>query len=212
MKQKFEVILLEDVWKLLDELDQKIKDKILYNLDKSKFVNDPKLLKKLDNDIWEFRTKYRRLHYRLLAFGDKSDRSETLVVSTHGIIKKTDKIPKNEIEKARKIMKNSNKLKIYTLDQAKDKYIGKIGDEKRDKYEYELKLDILGEMIKQARKERHLTQSELGKLIGVQKSQISRLERNTKNVTLETILRVFKALKAKVNFNVELLDGDIRIA
>jgi len=109
-------------------------------------------------------------------------------------------------------MENSTKMRLYTLDQAKDKYIGKIGDEKRDKYEYELKLDILGEMIKQARKERHLTQSELGKLIGVQKSQISRLERNTKNVTLETVMKVFKALKAKVNFNVELLDSDIRIA
>lgn len=109
-------------------------------------------------------------------------------------------------------MKDSNELKMYTLDQAKDKHLGKIGTEKRDKFEYELKLDILGEMIKQARKERHLTQSELGKLIGVQKSQISRLERNTKNVTLETILRVFKALKAKVNFNVELLDGNISIA
>ena len=109
-------------------------------------------------------------------------------------------------------MKDSIELKMYTLDQAKDKHLGKIGTEKRDKFEYELKLDILGEMIKQARKERHLTQSELGKLIGVQKSQISRLERNTKNVTLETILRVFKALKAKVNFNVELLDGNISIA
>ncbi|NOZ45730.1 MAG: helix-turn-helix transcriptional regulator [Chlorobi bacterium] len=101
---------------------------------------------------------------------------------------------------------------MYTLDQAKDKHLGKIGTEKRDKFEYELKLDILGEMIKQARKERHLTQSELGKLIGVQKSQISRLERNTKNVTLETVLRVFRALKAKVNFNVELLDSNISIA
>jgi len=109
-------------------------------------------------------------------------------------------------------MKDSNELKMYTLDQAKDKHLGKIGTAKRDKFEYELKLDILGEMIKQARKERHLTQSELGKLIGVQKSQISKLERNTKNVTLETVLRVFKALKAKVNFNVELLDGNISIA
>ena len=109
-------------------------------------------------------------------------------------------------------MKNTEPLKMYTLNQAKDKHLGEIGTEKRDKFEYELKLDILGEMIKQARKERHLTQSELGKLIGVQKSQISRLERNTKNVTLETILRVFKALKAKVNFNVELLDGNISIA
>ena len=109
-------------------------------------------------------------------------------------------------------MEKPTNLRVYTLDQAKDKHLGKVGTEKRDKYEYELKLEILGEMIKQARKERKLTQSELGNLIGVQKSQISRIERNTKNVTLETILRVFRALKAKVNFNVELLDGDIKIA
>ena len=108
-------------------------------------------------------------------------------------------------------MENS-KLRIYTLDEAKDKHLGKIGTDKRDKYEYELRLDLLGKMIKQARKERHLTQSQLGELIGVQKSQISRIENNAKNVTIETILRVFKALKAKVNFNVELLDGEIKIA
>jgi len=106
----------------------------------------------------------------------------------------------------------SNKLRIYTLDEAKDKYLGEVGSDKRDKYEYELRLDLLGEMIKQARKERHLTQSQLGELIGVQKSQISRIERNAKNVTIETILRVFRALKAKVNFNVELLEGEFKIA
>ena len=109
-------------------------------------------------------------------------------------------------------MENTNILKTYTLEQAKNKYIGEIGAEKRDKYEYELRLDLLGEMIKQTRKERHLTQSELGELIGVQKSQISRIERNAKNVTIETILKVFKALKARVNFNVELLDGEFKIA
>ena len=106
----------------------------------------------------------------------------------------------------------NKKLRIYTLDEAKDKHLGRIGTEKRDKYEYELRLDLLGEMIKHARKERNLTQSQLGDLIGVQKSQISRIERNAKNVTIETILKVFKALKAKVNFNVELLDGEFKIA
>ena len=109
-------------------------------------------------------------------------------------------------------MENTNKLKIYTLEAAKNKHLGIIGTEKRDKYEYELRLDLLGEMIKQTRKERHLTQSELGEMVGVQKSQISRIERNAKNVTIETILRVFKALKAKVNFNVELLDEEFKIA
>jgi DNA-binding XRE family transcriptional regulator len=109
-------------------------------------------------------------------------------------------------------MEDVSKMKICTLEQAKDKHLGKIGTEKRDKYEYELRLDLLGEMIKQTRKDRHLTQSELGEMIGVQKSQISRIERNAKNVTIDTILRVFNALKAKVNFNVELLDGDFKIA
>jgi len=105
----------------------------------------------------------------------------------------------------------NTKMRIYTLDEAKDRHLGKKGTEKRDKYEYELRLDLLGEMIKQARQERHLTQSQLGELIGVQKSQISRIEKNAKNVTIETVLRVFRALKAKVNFNVELLDGEFKI-
>lgn len=109
-------------------------------------------------------------------------------------------------------METTKKIKTHTLDELKDKHLGKIGTEKRDKYEYELRLDLLGEVIKRTRKERHLTQTELGEMIGVQKSQISRIERNAKNVTIETILRVFKALKAKVNFNVELLDGEFRIA
>jgi len=108
-------------------------------------------------------------------------------------------------------METTKTIKTYTLDELKDKHLGKIGSEKRDQYEYELRLDLLGEVIKRTRKERHLTQTELGELIGVQKSQISRIENNAKNVTIETILRVFKALKAKVNFNVELLDGEFRI-
>jgi len=68
MKQKFGVLLLGEVWELLDTLDEKTKDKIFYNIDKSKYVNDPELFKKLEEDIWEFRTKYNRIYYRLLAF------------------------------------------------------------------------------------------------------------------------------------------------
>ena len=104
MNKKFDVILLEEVWDFLDKLDEKVKDKILYNIKKSSYMNDPKLLKKLDGEIWEFRTKYRKLHYRLLSFWDKTD-TDTLIISTHGIVKKTDKVPKRDIEKARQIMK-----------------------------------------------------------------------------------------------------------
>ncbi|OFY32922.1 MAG: transcriptional regulator [Bacteroidetes bacterium GWF2_38_335] len=109
-------------------------------------------------------------------------------------------------------MENKNKIKIFSFDELKDKHLGKVGTLKRDKFENELRIDLIGEMIKQTRMERHLTQSELGDLIGVQKSQISRIENNAKNVTIVTILKVFNALKAKINFDVELLDGEFKIA
>jgi HTH-type transcriptional regulator / antitoxin HipB len=104
-----------------------------------------------------------------------------------------------------------SKLEIFTLEQLKDESLGKIGTPQRDKYENELKLELLGEMIKQVRKDRNLTQEELGKLVGVQKAQISKLERSTKNARLDTIIKVFNALKAKVNFSVELYDGNLEM-
>lgn len=99
-----------------------------------------------------------------------------------------------------------------TLDEMKDKDIGKIGTPERDKYEFDLRMEILGDMIKSVRKERNLTQEQLGELIGVQKSQISKLERNTKNVTIETILKVFRALKANVKFSVEINESEFKVA
>ncbi|WP_424962621.1 helix-turn-helix domain-containing protein [Ekhidna sp.] len=103
-------------------------------------------------------------------------------------------------------------MKRYTLEQTKDDLIGKIGSPERDQYEVELKLELIGDMIQQARKQRNLTQQQLGELIGVKKAQISRLENNTGNVTIETILKVFNALEAKVNFNVKMLDNKINVA
>ncbi len=105
MKAKFEIIFLEQAIEFLEKLDDKSRKKIYYNIDKSKLINDPKLFKKLKNEIWEFRTKYNGIQYRLLAFWDKTEKTETLVISTHGIIKKVSKVPKSEIEKAEKIRK-----------------------------------------------------------------------------------------------------------
>lgn len=104
------------------------------------------------------------------------------------------------------------KLQMFTFEQIKDEFIGEIGTEKRTQYELELQGELLGGMIRKVRLERNLTQEELGKLIGVQRAQISKLENSTTNVTLETILKVFGALKAKVNFNVKLLNNKIKIA
>ena len=110
-------------------------------------------------------------------------------------------------------MKNKEKeLEMYSFDQIKDQFIGEVGTVKRTLYEQELQMEILGDLIKKVRLERNMTQEELGKLIGVQRAQISKLENNTTNVTVETILRVFGALKAKVNFNVEILNNNVKIA
>ena len=103
-------------------------------------------------------------------------------------------------------------MKTYSFEQAKEKYLGKRGTNKREKYENELKLDLIGEAIKTARKERNLTQEQLGKLVGVQKAQISKIENNLTDARFETILKVFKALNAKISFNVELLNQNINLA
>ena len=104
------------------------------------------------------------------------------------------------------------KKKFYTLDEVKDRYVGERGTDKREAYEYELRMEIIGEMIKKARIERHLTQEELGKLIGVQKAQISKLENNTNSATIATIIKVFKALKAEINFSVKLENQTLELA
>jgi len=95
-------------------------------------------------------------------------------------------------------------MNTHTLDAVQDKLIGKIGTPNRDRFEYELQMDLIGQAIKQTRQERKLTQEDLGKLIGVQKAQISRIENNASNVTIETLMRVFNALQAKVKLQVEL--------
>ena len=97
-------------------------------------------------------------------------------------------------------------MKTYSLEELIDKHIGKRGTPKREAFENELKIDLLGQAIKQARKDRHLTQAQLGELVGVQKAQISKIENSVKNARFETILKVFEALGAKVNFSVELND------
>ncbi len=98
----------------------------------------------------------------------------------------------------------TNKFKTVSLDTMIDKHIGKRGTEKREVFENELRIDLLGQAIKQARQERNMTQEELGELVGVQKAQISKIENSVKNARFETIMKVFEALGAKVNFNVEL--------
>jgi len=106
----------------------------------------------------------------------------------------------------------SKELKTYSLEEITDKHIGKRGTPKREKFENELRLELIGHAIREARKKRNLTQEELGMLVGVKKAQISKLENSLTDARFETILKVFKALNAKINFNVELLNQTVNLA
>ena len=99
---KFRVVFLEEANEFLDGLDEKARDKVFYNIWKSRSSNDKELFKKLHGEIWEFRTFFNKTCYRLFAFWDKTDKAGTVVISTHGLVKKTQKVSKSEIERADK--------------------------------------------------------------------------------------------------------------
>ena len=103
MTEKFKVEFLPEAVEFMDSLDQKSQQKIYYNIKKAQLINDPELFKKLNDNIWEFRTFYNKTYFRIFAFWDKSQGQQTLVLSTHGLIKKTDRTPKTDLEKAERI-------------------------------------------------------------------------------------------------------------
>ena len=108
--KKIEVLFLTEAREFLLLIDAKSRDKIIFNIDKAKIKTDNELFKKIKDEIWEFRTLFNKTHYRIFAFWDKENKQETLVLTTHGIIKKTDKTPEKEIEKAEQI-----RLKYFEL-------------------------------------------------------------------------------------------------
>ena len=95
-------------------------------------------------------------------------------------------------------------MKTYTLEEVTDKHIGKKGTPERDAFDEELRVDLIGYKIKDIRKQRNLTQEQLGELVGVKKAQISKIENSLTDARFDTILKVFRALDAKINFNVQL--------
>ncbi len=112
MNPKFKVQFLEDAAAFIDKLDEKTRDKIIYIIQKSRISNDKELFKKLKGEIWEFRTLFNKTHYRLFAFWDKTGHTDTVVISTHGLVKKADKTPQGEIDKAENIRKQYFNLKF----------------------------------------------------------------------------------------------------
>jgi len=101
--RNFNVVFLDQAIDFLEKLDSKAREKIIYNIDKSRYVNDPELFKKLEGEVWGFRTSFNTIQYRLFAFWDKSNKIKTVVVVTYGIIKKRNKVPKSEIVRTKKM-------------------------------------------------------------------------------------------------------------
>jgi phage-related protein len=101
--KRFKVEFLEEAKEFLDNLADKPREKIIYNIRKAQLIQDKELFKKLHGEIWEFRTLYNKTYYRLFAFWDKIGGIETIVISTHGLIKKTDKTPIGDIIKAERL-------------------------------------------------------------------------------------------------------------
>jgi HTH-type transcriptional regulator/antitoxin HipB len=209
MKPIFNLEMLPHAVTFLNNLDDDIRYKVYYNLKKAQYIIDQELFKKLNNTIWEFRTQCKGKQIRIFAFWD-NHKPHTLVLATHGIIKKSQKTPPSEIIRAEKIRKDYFEtkkiykyMKTVSLDTLIDKHIGKRGEPKREAFEQELRIDLLGHAIKTARKKRNMTQAQLGELVGVQKAQISKIENSIKNARFDTILKLFDALAVRVHFRIE---------
>ena len=105
MTEKFKVQFLEEAAEFLESLDKKAREKVIYNIRKAQVTSDKELFKKLTEEVWEFRTLYNKTAYRLFAFWDKTDKVATVVISTHGLIKKTDKTHQGDLDKAERLRK-----------------------------------------------------------------------------------------------------------
>lgn len=103
-------------------------------------------------------------------------------------------------------------MEYTTIEELEDKYLGTVGTPRRDAFEAAVQEEIrayhIGEAIKQARKEKNMTQEELGELMGVKKSQVSRIE-NGQTFNLSTVARAFKAMGLRVNLEIE---GGVKLA
>lgn len=214
MTRNFKVNFLGEAIDFMESLDPKTREKIYYNIRKSQIINDPKLFKKLTDLIWEFRTKYNKtntdywlsginLTMKILWYWQLMDSLKNLRKHRKVRSKKQKRFEKNILKKKKKQMKN-DRLQSKSIDEMIDKHIGERGTEKREAFEEELRLDILGQTIKRIREEKHLTQAQLGEMVGVKKAQISKIENNLTDARFETILKVFRALNAKISFNVDL--------
>lgn len=110
------------------------------------------------------------------------------------------------------IVEFSENRRSKSLSNYKNEILGEIGSESRNAFELELKMEILQDLIKEARKKRNLSQQQLGDLIGVNKAQISKLEKGYSNTTISMISKVFNALGTKIKISIEFEESQLELS
>lgn len=208
----FDIELLEDAYIFLDRLSVKERRKIYHVFQVTRLKCDSYYFKKLQADIWEFRLYVDRKYYRLLAFKSSKTNKETIVTVTHGFVKKTNETPFKEILKAMRLKKyysGISKVQLskepHKLEKLLDEHIGARGTKNRAAFEQQGFSYVLGQHIKEVRKQRALSQVELGTLVGVQKAQISKIENGKSQLRIDSLFKIFGALKAELHFSVYLI-------
>lgn len=208
----FDIVLLEEAYIFLNRLSVKERLKIYHVFQVTRLKNDSYYFKKLQADIWEFRLYVDRKYYRLLAFKSSKTIKETVVTVTHGFVKETTETPFKEILKAVRLKRyysGISKVQLaketYKLEQLLDEHIGARGTKNRTVFEQQSFGYVLGQQVKEVRKQRALSQVELGNLVGVQKAQISKIENGKSQLRIDTLLSVFNALNAELHFSVRLI-------
>ena len=210
----FDIVLLEEAYIFLNRLSVKERLKIYRVFQVTRLKYDSYYFKKLQADIWEFRLYVDRKYYRLLAFKSSKTIKETVVTVTHGFVKETTETPFKEILKAVRLKRyysGISKVQLaketYKLEKLLDEQIGARGTKNRTVFEQQSFSYVLGQQVKEVRKQRALSQVELGNLVGVQKAQISKIENGKSQLRIDTLLSVFNALNAEVHFSVRLKES-----
>ena len=208
----FDIELLEEAHIFLNRLSVKERLKIYHVFQVTRLKYDSYYFKKLQADIWVFRLYIDRKYYRLLAFKSSKTNKETIVTVTNGFVKKTTETPFKEILKAVRlkqyylsISKVQLAKKPHELEKLLDEHIGARGTKNRTVFEQQNFSYVLGQHVKEVRKQRALSQDELGNLVGVQKAQISKIENGKSQLRIDTLLSVFNALNAELHFSVRLI-------
>ena len=207
----FDIELLGEAYLFLNGLSDKERRKICHIFQVTRLKKDSHYFKKIRADILEFRLYMNRKYYRLLGFKTHQTNRESIVIVTNGFVNKTNETPFKEILKAVRLKQYYLSVskaylanETHKLDKLLDEHIGARGTKNRAVFDQQSFAYVLGQHVKEVRKKRALSQVDLGNLVGVQKAQISKIENGNSQLRIDSLVKVFGALRAELHLSVHL--------